>query len=71
MEKVHAFKAKDGTLFDTEEMACEHEVSLQWQARISEFSRTKECPYPSGAQNGMMRKIIVGWELFKTKATQE
>jgi len=65
MEQVSAFKTSDGSLFSTLESAQEHEESLKWRSRIEEFSNHKLCPYPSGAQRGMLNKIVVAWELFK------
>lgn len=67
MIQVQAYKSSDGRLFDTQEQALEWEHSLLWQDKIANFSMHSTCPYPSGAQQGMMRKIIIAWELFKTQ----
>lgn len=68
MEEVTAFKASDGALFSNPGDCQEHEVSLLWRARIDEFTASGLNPYPTGAQAGMCRKIIVSWERFKTGA---
>jgi hypothetical protein len=68
MEQVTAYKTTDGRFFDTEDQAILWEESLRWQSVIRRFEASSLCPYPnlSSAQNGMMKKIIVAWELFKT-----
>ena len=68
MEQVSAFKATDGALFSSPDDCQEHEVSLLWRSRIDEFTASGLNPYPSGAQAGMCRKIIVAWDRFKTGA---
>ena len=68
MEQVTAFRASDGSLFSTMDECQEHEVSLVWRERISEFTASGLNTYPSGAQFGMCKKIIVAWERFKTGA---
>ena len=67
MEQVSAFKTSDGSLFATLDGAKEHEESLKWRERINEFANHRLCPYPSGAQRGMVNKIVVAWELFKNE----
>jgi len=68
MEQITAFKASDGAIFVTADECQEHEVSLLWRQRIDEFTQSGLNPYPSGAQFGMARKVIVAWERFKTGA---
>ena len=68
MEQITAFRASDGAIFGTADECQEHEVSLQWRARIDEFSASKLNPYPKGTQLGVARKIIVAWERYKTGA---
>lgn len=65
MEQVTAFKASNGSLFQTMESCQEYEISLIWQERIAEFTASGLNPYSTGAQTGMCRKIIVAWEQFK------
>ena len=67
MKKIEAFQATDGSLFHTEDACAEHEFSIIWLDRIGEFSKSPNCPYPSGAQSGMMRKTIIAWERFKAE----
>lgn len=68
MEKVEAYRASDGLLFETEEQCAEHEVSLIWRARIVEFMDSALCPYSRNtAQHNMAFKIVVAWELFKER----
>jgi hypothetical protein len=67
MQKVEAYQATDGELFTSAESCQEHETSLLWRDRLEEFQSSKFCPYPSGAQAGMLRKIVIGWERFKAE----
>lgn len=66
MKEVTAFQASDGALFPSIEQCQEHEISLIWRERIDEFSASGLNPYPTGAHQGMCRKVIVAWEQFKT-----
>jgi hypothetical protein len=68
MEQITAFRASDGAIFGSVDECQEHEVSLLWRSRINEFIASGLNPYPSGAQNGMARKVIVAWERYKTGA---
>jgi hypothetical protein len=68
MEQVTAYMSSDGNIFATVDQCQEHEVSLLWRQRIDEFTASGLNPYPSGAQFGMTRKIIIAWERFKTGA---
>ena len=68
MEAVQAYQASDGNIFKTITECQEHEISLIWRERISEFNKSDTNPYPSGAQTSMVRKIIVAWETYKTGA---
>lgn len=68
MKQVTAFEASDGALFSSADDCQEHEISLLWRSRIDEFTALGLNPYPSGAQAGMTKKIIVAWERFKTGA---
>lgn len=66
MNKIEAFQASDGVLFATKEQCQTHESSLTWRTRINEFVESDFCPYQRGtAQEGMVHKVIVGWEQFK------
>jgi hypothetical protein len=67
MKKIEAFQATDGALFNTEDACTEHEFSLLWLSKIDQFTKNKNCPYPSGAQAGMMKKILISWERFKAE----
>jgi hypothetical protein len=69
MDKVEAYKASDGALFESERECQEHEVSLVWRARIGEFMDSDLFPYRgSGAMPGIAFKVIVAWEAFKASA---
>jgi hypothetical protein len=69
MEQINAYKASDGRLFETADQCQEHEVSLLWRVRIDEFMQSPLCPYRAGtAQAGMMGRMIIAWENFKTGA---
>ena len=66
MDKVEAYKASDGQLFETESECQEHEVSLVWQARIGEFVASDLFPFrKTGSQPTIAEKTIVAWEAFK------
>jgi hypothetical protein len=68
MEEVTVFKTIDKRYFENENEAIAWEESLRWQAVITRFEASSLCPYPNltSSQNGMMKKIIVAWETFKT-----
>lgn len=68
MEAVQAYQASDGNIFKTITECQEHETSLIWRERIDEFNKSGTSPYPSNSHAGMVRKIIVAWETYKTGA---
>lgn len=70
-EKVEAYKASDGTLYDTERQCNKHETSLKWREKIDAFCMSEFCDYKSGAHRGIANKVIVGWEEFKVKYGEE
>lgn len=67
IQPITAFKTQDGQLFETEELAREHEYGQVLTTRLDEFSKQKGCPYPDGVANLQMRKSIVAWELDKLR----
>tara|TARA_R110000868_G_scaffold257825_1_gene515077 strand:+ start:463 stop:675 length:213 start_codon:yes stop_codon:yes gene_type:complete len=70
MKLIEAYQASDGALFPTSNQCQEHETSLQWRAKISEFMESDLCAYKRGAGYGMVNKIVVAWEQFKIQAQQ-
>ena len=71
MQKVEAYRASDGTLFETQEECQEHEVALTWRARIDDFIESGLCPYTKGtAHANMALRLVVAWELFKERAPE-
>jgi hypothetical protein len=67
MKLIEAYQASDGALFSTLNQCQEHEISLQWRAKITEFMESDLCAYKSGAGFGMTGKIITAWEQFKVQ----
>jgi len=65
MKLIEAYQASDGALFPTLNQCQEHEVSLQWRSKITDFVQSELCQYKTGAHNGMVGKIITAWEQFK------
>ena len=68
MDQVQAFRSTDGALFATADEARNHETAQQWRARLDVFAKHPLCPYPSGAQRGMLNKVVVAWERYKSEA---
>ena len=66
-EKVQAFRAPDGALFESAADCTEHEAMLLWRDRIGEFLNDPLSPYQRGPHAGMTSKIIIAWELFKER----
>lgn len=66
MEQVTAFKASDGSLFETASECERHQSSLDWGERIEEFMDSEYFVYNAGSTAvGMCKKVISGWESFK------
>ena len=69
MNKVEAYRASDGQLFETEDKCRQYEASLVWRARIDEFIASDLFPFrKTGAQPAIAGKTIVAWEAFKVSA---
>ncbi len=68
METIQAYRASNGQLFETEVKCEECEVSILWREKISEFIESPYCDYQKNVHRSMCRKVITGWEQFKTKA---
>lgn len=65
MKEIAAYKANDGSLFETADDCQEHEVTLVWHDRIKDFTASGLNPYPNGAYAKMTRKLLVAWEKYK------
>ena len=68
MEQIAAYRANDGEIFSTAEECQEHEASLVWRQRISEFNASGMNPYPTGMHFNICKKVIIAWERFKASA---
>jgi hypothetical protein len=66
MEQVTAFKASDGSLFNTSDDCQTHEVSLIWRSRINDFLESEMNPYPAKGHASAYRKVLIAWEQFKS-----
>jgi hypothetical protein len=66
MEQVTAFKASDGSLFNTPDDCQTHEVSLIWRSRINDFLESGMNPYPAKGHASVYRKVLIAWEQFKS-----
>ena len=67
MEKVEAYKASDGQLFNNADNCKEHEVSLEWRERVEEYMNSDYCRYKRNTHSSMCRSVIVSWEQFKSE----
>lgn len=69
MEKVTAFRASDGALFEDDSQCERHEISLKWKAKIDAFIDSDSSPYTSSPpqQRALIRNVVVAWESFKVK----
>jgi hypothetical protein len=66
MVKVTAFKASDGSLFETPRECDEHEAALIWRGKVDEYLNSDANDYV-GPMRGVARRAILGWEMFKAK----
>jgi len=67
MEMIAAYRANDGTIFESQESAALYEASLLWRDRLDEFAASDLSPYTSGAGLSMMHKSIIAWERWKAE----
>lgn len=67
MKPITAYKTPDGKLFESKELAQDHEFGQLLTERLDEFSKQDGCPYPDGVANSQMRKSITAWERAKMK----
>lgn len=65
MESLTAWKASDGSLFESQEQCEAHEVSLVWREKIAAFNDSGLNPYSRGPHFSMARTLIIAWERFK------
>lgn len=66
-EQITAFKARDGSLFQTEAEALGHDDMSKWEKRVGEFFASGMAPYKEGTYSIMTIKVIMAWEKFKAK----
>lgn len=66
MQEITAFMASDKTLFPTAAECEDYEYALKWRTKIEACIASPGFPYKSGAQRGMVFKIITAWERYKT-----
>jgi hypothetical protein len=67
MEKIEAFRASDGTLWENKDKAERHELFLQKDMIVEEFLDNDINPYKALAQRSIARTTIINWELWKNK----
>ena len=67
MEKIEAFRASDGTLWENKYKAERHELFLQKDMIVEEFLDNDINPYKALAQRSIARTTIINWELWKNK----
>tara|TARA_R110002126_G_scaffold177142_1_gene325961 strand:+ start:620 stop:832 length:213 start_codon:yes stop_codon:yes gene_type:complete len=67
MEKIEAFKASDGSLWESREKAERQELFLQKDMIVEEFLDDNINPYKALAQGSIARTTIINWELWKNK----
>ena len=66
VNKVEAYRASNGRLFETAQECRIHETALIWRTCINQFVESDFCPCQRGTtQEWMVHKVIVGWEQFK------
>ena len=66
MDKIEAYRTRDGHIFSTLEEAQNHESEMAWGIIISEYMGSTYCTYRQ-PQLGMVRKTIISWEKFKAE----
>ena len=67
MEKIEAFRASDGTLWENKDKAERHELFLQKDMIVEEFLDNDINPYKALAKRSIARTTIINWELWKNK----
>jgi hypothetical protein len=67
MQKIEAFRASDGTLWENKDKAERHELFLQKDMIVEEFLDNDINPYKALAQRSIARTTIINWELWKNK----
>ncbi len=67
MEKIEAFRASDGTLWENKDKAERHELFLKKDMIVEEFLDNDINPYKALAQRSIARTTIINWELWKNK----
>ena len=63
MQKIEAFRASDGTLWENKDKAERHELFLQKDMIVEEFLDNDINPYKALAQRSIARTTIINWEL--------
>jgi hypothetical protein len=67
MQKIEAFRASDGTLWEDKDKAERHELFLKKDMIVEEFLDNDINPYKALAQRSIARTTIINWELWKNK----
>ena len=62
LQAIQAFKAKDGTLFESEEQAIAHNIGIEHGPKIDEFMEFRNL---DNKARGMQKSIITKWEIYK------
>lgn len=66
MEKINAYRTKDGALFDNAVQAARHAESLVSGDVIEEFLNSELNRYQGRAQREIARSTVINWQLWKT-----
>ena len=67
MQKIEAFRASDGTLWEDKEKAERHELFLKKDMIVEEFLDNEINPYKNASQRTVARTTIINWEFWKNK----
>jgi hypothetical protein len=67
MQRVAAYRAQDGKLFEKPEECLEYEFELTWVPLIAEFLQSSFNKYTQGTTLSIARNVIVAWERFQEK----
>lgn len=62
IQPIQAFKANDGTLFETENETIAHNIGLEHGPKIDEFLDYRKL---DNKARGMQKSIITKWEVYK------
>jgi hypothetical protein len=65
MQRIAAYQAQDGKLFQTPEECLEYEFELKWLPMICEFMQSCFNKYSQGTAMTIAKNVIVAWQRFQ------